>query len=188
MAKFAEDDHNMIEDNIYNKENKMTPQKFTQKYTIIQLFENIDDGYEFTSDTWPLHSTLVDTFAIDWSVDEMVVHLNEVLLKHAKASSTVTGSDSFGAQKQVKVSLLERTDDLMRLHMDVIKTLERGGLKLNDPQYAKEGFLPHATDQKHAKLDIGDKVNFNAISIVDMFPNGNPYGRKILKTIKIGNI
>ena len=164
----------------------MTPQKFSQKYTIIQLFEDINDGYKFSSDAWPLHSTLVDTFAIDWSVDEMVAHLSEVLLTHATASSTVIGSDSFGAQKQVQVSLLERTDALMCLHTDVIEALESGGLKLNDPQYAKKGFLPHATVQKHAKLNIGDKVNFNAISIVDMFPNKNPYERKIIKTIKIG--
>lgn len=166
----------------------MTSQKFTQKYTIIQLFEDIADGYEFSSDTWPLHSTLVDTFAIDWSVDEMVAHLNEVLSTHATASSTVIGSDSFGAQKQIQVSLLERTDALMCLHTDIIEVLEKGGLKLNDPQYAKEGFLPHATVQKHAKLNIGDKVNFNAISIIDMYPNENPYGRKILKTIKIENL
>ena len=166
----------------------MTPQKFTQKYTIIQLFENIDDGYEFSSDSWPLHSTLVDTFAIDWSVDEMVTHLNDLLSTHATASSTVIGSDSFGAQKQVKVSLLECTDALMRLHTDVIEVLDRGGLKLNDPQYAKADFLPHATVQKHAKLNIGDKVNFNAISIVDMFPNNNAFERKILKTIKIGKM
>ena len=166
----------------------MTPQIFTQKYTIIQLLENLDDGYEFSSVTWPLHSTLVDTFAIDWSVDEMITHLNDLLSTHATASSTVIGSDSFGAQKKVQVSLLERTDALMRLHTDVIEVLERGGLRLNDPQYAKEGFLPHATVQKHAKLDLGDKVSFNAISIVDMFPNGNPYERKILKTIKIVNL
>jgi len=165
----------------------MTPQIFTQKYTIIQLFEDVVDGYEFSSDAWPLHSTLVDTFAINWSVDEMVAHLNEVLSTHATASSTVTGSDAFGAQKQVQVSLLERTNSLISLHTVVIEVLEKGGLKLNDPQYAKEGFLPHATVQKHAKLNIGDKVNFNAISIVDMFPNESPYGRKILKTLKIGN-
>jgi len=166
----------------------MIPQKFTQKYTIIQLFEDIDDGYEFSSDAWPLHATLVDTFAIDWSVDEMVTHLDDLLSTHSTASSTVIGSDSFGSQKQVQVSLIERTNALMRLHTDVIEALERGGLKLNDPQYARKGFLPHATVQKHAKLNIGDKVNFNAISIVDMFPNKNPYGRKILKTVKIGKL
>jgi hypothetical protein len=63
----------------------VTPQKFTQKYTIIQLFEDLEDGYEFSSDAWPLHSTLVDVFAIDWSVDEMVSHLNNLLSTHMTA-------------------------------------------------------------------------------------------------------
>jgi 2'-5' RNA ligase len=165
----------------------VTPQKFTQKYTIIQLFEDLEDGYEFSSDAWPLHSTLVDVFAIDWSVDEMVSHLNNLLSTHMTAPTVVIGSDSFGPQKQIQVTLLDRTDALVRLHNDVVDLLSEGGLKLNDPQYAREGFLPHATVQKHAKLNIDDKVTFNALSIIDMYPNENPYGRKILKTIKIGS-
>lgn len=47
-------------------------QQFTQKYTIVQFFDDIGEEYEYSSDSWPLHSTIVDTFAIDWSVDEMV--------------------------------------------------------------------------------------------------------------------
>ncbi len=161
--------------------------KFTQKYTIIQLFEDRKEGYEFSSDTWPLHSTLVDVFAIDWSVNEMTNHLNGLLSTHKISTTTAIGIDYFGPQKQVQVTLLERTDNLVQLHNDVVNILKKGGLRLNDPQYAGDGFLPHATVQKHAKLNIGDKVIFNALSIVDMYPSGNPYERKILKTIKIGN-
>ena len=68
----------------------------------------------------------------------------------------------------------------------MLSVLEEGGLKLNDPQFARDGFLPHATVQKHARLNKGDKVQFTALSIVDMFPDEDPYKRKVLKTIKIG--
>ena len=44
--------------------------KFTQKYTLVQFFDDVKDGYEYSSNNWPLHSTVVDTFAIDWSVDD----------------------------------------------------------------------------------------------------------------------
>lgn len=162
-------------------------QQFTQKYTIVQFFDDIGEGYEYSSDSWPLHSTIVDTFAIDWSVDEMVSRLKDALKNHATADSVTEDDRFFSDQGQVQVALLNRSNSLVELHQDILTTLEEGGLKLNDPQFARDGFLPHATVQKHARLDKGDKVRFTALSIVDMFPDKDPYKRKVLKTIAIGS-
>ena len=161
-------------------------QKFTQKYTIVQFFDDIDEGYEYSSDSWPLHSTIVDTFAIDWSVDEMASRLKDALKNHATADSVAEDDRFFGDQGQVQVVLLNRSDSLVELHQDVLTALEDGELKLNDPQFARDGFLPHATVQKHARLNKGDRVQFTALSIVDMFPDEDPYKRKVLRTITVG--
>ena len=162
-------------------------QKFTQKYTIVQFFDDIDEGYEYSSDSWPLHSTIVDTFAIDWSVDEMASRLKDTLKNHATADSVAGDGRFFGDQGQVQVVLLNRSDSLVELHQDVLTALEDGELKLNDPQFARDGFLPHATVQKHARLKKGDRVQFTALSIVDMFPDEDPYKRKVLRTITVGS-
>lgn len=158
---------------------------FTQKYTIIQLFENVPEGAVFSSVEWPLHSTIVDTFAIDWDVPTIIQELEQLLAAHEQAA-TVAESDTFlGPNKQTQVVLLRKTNDLVRLHYDVIGLLEKGGLKLNDPRYAREGFLPHTTVQKHARLHKGDHAAFTALTLIDMFPGGDPYQRKVIKTIKI---
>ena len=161
-------------------------QKFTQKYTIVQFFDDIDEGYEYSSDSWPLYSTIVDTFAIDWSVDEMASRLKDALKNHATADSVAEDDRFFGDQGQVQVILLNRSNSLVELHQDVLTALEDGGLKLNDPPFARDGFLPHATVQKHARLNKGDRVQFTALSIVDMFPDEDPYKRKVLRTITVG--
>jgi hypothetical protein len=160
---------------------------FSQKYTIIQLFEDIPEGMQFSSSAWPLHSTIVDTFAIDWDVPTMVKKLEELLSTHTQATSVVEGDQFFGPEQQTQVALLRKTDDLVKLHYDVVELLEEGGLKLNDPQFAREGFLPHSTVQKHGRLNKGDAVTFNALTIIDMFPDEDPYQRKVLKTIKISD-
>lgn len=160
-------------------------QKFTQKYTIIQLFEDVPEGTQFSASSWPLHATIADTFAIDWDVQTMIEKLTGLLSSHTPAASVVEDDRFFGDEGQVQVALLRKTDDLVKLHHDVIELLEQGGWKPNDPQFAKEGFLPHSTVQKHARLDKGNEVVFDALSIIDMFPNKDPYRRKVLKTIKI---
>jgi hypothetical protein len=162
-------------------------QQFTQKYAIIQLLEAMKDGTEYLASNWPLHTTIVDTFAIDWDVPTMTRKLTELLSNHARAKTVAEDDTFFGDQGQVQVVLLNKTDDLVKLHYDVIDLLERSGLKLNDPQFAKEGFLPHATVQPHARLTKGDEVNFNALSIIDMFPNEDAYQRKVLAIIRIGS-
>jgi hypothetical protein len=161
-------------------------QQFTQKYAIIQLFEDMPVGAQFAGSSWPLHSTIADTFAIDWDVPTMVKKLTELLSNHAQATSTVEDDRFFGNNKQVQVALLKKTDDLVKLHYDVIALLEQGGWKPNDPQFAKVGFLPHSTVQPHGRLNKGDEITFNALSIIDFFPGEDPYQRKLLATIKIG--
>ncbi len=160
-------------------------QKFTQKYTIVQFFDPIDEGYEYSSDNWPLHSTIVDTFAIDWSVDEMITKLTELLSSHMPAESVAGDDRFFGENGQVQVVLLNRSESLVSLHLDVVTALGEGKLVLNDPQFARDGFLPHATVQKHARLNKGDKVAFTTLSVVDMFPDEDPYKRRVLKKISI---
>jgi hypothetical protein len=160
-------------------------QQFTQKYTIVQLFEDIPEGAEFSSSSWPLHSTIADTFAIDWGVQTMVKELTSLLASHAQATATVLDDTFFSPDKQVQVALLEMNEGLVKLHYDVVSLLEKGGAKFNDPLFTREGFLAHSTVQKHARLNKGDIVRFNSLSIVDMFPNNDPYRRKILKTINI---
>ena len=80
--------------------------QFTQKYTIVQFFEDIEEEYVYASNSWPLHSTVVDTFAIKWSIDEMVVKLTEALKHHATVNSEAGDDRFFGENGQVQVVLL----------------------------------------------------------------------------------
>jgi len=159
--------------------------KFTQKYAVIQLFEDVPEGTQFSASSWPLHATIADTFAIDWDVPIMTEKLTTLLSTYVPAKSIVEDDKFFGDQGQIQVALLKKTDTLVKLHYDVVELLEQGGWQPNDPQFAKEGFLPHSTVQKHARLNKGDELTFNALTIIDMFPDEDPYQRKVIKTIKI---
>jgi 2'-5' RNA ligase len=158
----------------------------TQKYTIIQLLESVPEGAQFGWTAWPLHSTLVDVFAVDWSSSELIEEL-ETLSVHTPASSVAIEDAFFGPEQETQVVLLEKTDALVKLHCDVIEILSKGRFKPNNPQFVLDGFLPHATVQKHARLNEGDIVTFDALTLIDMFPDSDPYQRKVLRTVKIGN-
>lgn len=70
---------------------------------------------------------VVDTFALKWSIDEMVAKLTDALKHHATANSEASDDRFFGENGQVQVVLLDRTKSLIKLHSDVLMTLENGG-------------------------------------------------------------
>ncbi len=160
-------------------------QKFTQKYTIICLLEDAEEGYEYPSDNWPLHTTLADTFAIDQGIDKLKNLLDEIATKANSTSAEATHNEYFGPDN-IKVTVLKKNEGIRGLHYEIVNSLERLGVTFNDPQYTKDGFKPHATAQKHAEVKVGENVNINNLAIVDMFPGKDAYQRKILKKASLG--
>lgn len=102
---------------------------------------------------------------------------------HAQISSIAQDDTFFGEEKQIQVTLIEKTGSLRKLHYDTMKALQPGNLQLNNPEFTGSNFRPHATVQKHARLQKGDTVNFTHIALIDMFPNKDPYRRKVLKIV-----
>lgn len=157
---------------------------FTQKYTIVQLIEDLPDGYEYSMKDWPLHVTLADVFAIDGVWTDLLKDLERRFKSQATFFSDLVANDLFGEYRSIKVKLLRKTDELQKLHDNIIRVLERHDVAFNSPQYTKAGFKPHLTEQSNGSLHIGDIVELRSITLIDMFPNEDPYRRKVLGTIR----
>ena len=160
-------------------------QKFTQKWTIMVLLEQMDEGAEFLWKNWPQHITLVDTFAVDWENSNLLEKL-ETLIAKQKSFEIVAANDVyFGSiEEPVQVTLFKRNEKLQSLHNDVTGLLKKAGAVFNNPQYIGEGFVAHSTIQKDKRLDTGDVVTVKKLDIVDMFPNSDGLQRKIFKIIR----
>ena len=160
-------------------------QKLTQKYTIIYLFDVLPAGSEYSMKAWPLHVTLADVFAIEGNPDDLLVDLGELANSSRSFESSVTGEDWFGESSAgVHVMLIKKTDELQQLHESVLQVLEKYNVKFNNPAYIHDGFVPHSTVQNDSGLELGSSINFDSITLIDMFPNDNPYNRRVLGTVQ----
>lgn len=158
-------------------------ERFSQKYTIVQLLEPMSEGAEYASADWPLHVTLAGIFAVDLMGKHIIARLRAMLASQQPFSVTAGLDAYFGPKKQTHVTLLERSDELIALHANVVTLLRQSGAVFNTPELIETGFRPHATVRPHARLHRGSSVRFYALTIIDMFPDGNPYRRKVLKTL-----
>lgn len=159
-------------------------QKFTQKYTLVHTIKSLPDGYEFSMEDWPLHITMADVFAIKGNPQDLLKLLNEKLSNYGTVKSKVIGEDWFGDKKTVHVMLINKSYELQSLHETIIHGLEHFDVTFNTPQFIYEGFIPHSTVKDNEQLHEGYEVNLNSITLIDMFPDKNPFRRRVLGTIR----
>lgn len=158
-------------------------QGFTQKYTFVHLLNELPNGYEYSMKDWPLHVTLADVFAIEGNSRDILESLEKKLGSSQPVQSKVIGEKWFGEDRSVHVKLIDNTDELQKLHESIIEALANYGVAFNSPQYVQKGFVPHSTVQSDTQLEINDIVTFDSITLIDMFPDNDPYRRRILGTI-----
>lgn len=153
---------------------------YSQKYTLVQFFQPMDEGETFLMTDWPLHITLADVFAIDIT-DELMNDLKEYL---DTLPYTITQIKSEGTLGMTAVWLVENTPKLQAIHDTLVDILEQHGAVFNTPEFTRSGFIPHITKQSNSGMKIGDKISVDLVSLVDMFPDRDWQKRKVLKLFK----
>lgn len=155
---------------------------YSQKYALVHFISPIRDGAQFHMADWPLHTTLADVFAIDRHATDIDKKLATLLAQIKPVETNATDDAALGT---THVVLLDKTPPLVKLHTDIVSLLEENGTVFNNPEFTRNGFLPHSTIQKSGRLQAGDKVFIDSISLVDMFPGGDWEQRRVLATFKM---
>ena len=106
-------------------------QQFTQKYTIVQLFEDLPDEYEYGASDWPLHVTLADVFATDWSPTGLLENCEREFSTYQSFEAVAADDTRFGDKGEVLVTLIRPNKELQKLHEDVVHLLEKGNVRFN---------------------------------------------------------
>jgi len=159
-------------------------QKFTQKWALISLLEPVAGGIEFFWKDPPLHVTLAGVFAADWERTKLFEKLSALLVNQQPVRVEAEYETYWGAHKEYHVMTLQKTPEMMTLHNDIHDVLKNSRAVFNEPHFEGDEFIPHSTIQRHARLHKGDAVKIDGLTVVDMFPHGDGYQRKILRTIK----
>ena len=111
--------------------------------------------------------------------------LSDFAKNHDEFDAIAGDDDHFGPEGKVLVTKLEMNPRLKVVHKELISLLESAGALFDHPQYNNGGYIAHATVWHEKRLNKGDKVLFNKLSVVDMFPDGDIKQRKVLATFSL---
>jgi hypothetical protein len=155
------------------------------RYALVTLLDDVHVGADFAASAWPLHLTLVSNFAIAWDARTLGERLRPVLDGRRPIALVASHERLFGPQGTVPVNVVESAPELMSLHQALHDMLAANGGVFDRPAYVADGYRPHVTVQRHRRLQCGDKFRVDAVSIVDLAPDGAPDRRKILRVLAL---
>jgi hypothetical protein len=127
----------------------------------------LDDGFSMSA--WPLHITIVPNFSSDLAPTA----IGALFTPPPRAMDVVVGAEAmFGARENVRVALVEGSAVLHAAHRDLVSRVRASGALFDSPEYLDEGYRPHVTETKHARVRLHDRLHLAQLALVDMQPFG----------------
>jgi hypothetical protein len=79
--------------------------------------------------------------------------------------------ERFGSHRTVPVTVLRPSAALDALHRAAVDALESAGASIRDQRHIRDGYRPHATDQRTGRLHPGEHAVLSALSVVARAPH-----------------
>ncbi|WP_370615746.1 2'-5' RNA ligase family protein [Mumia qirimensis] len=134
----------------------------------------------FGRDAWPLHLTWVPPFEAE--EEAALEAVSRVAHGRTALVSEVVGEAWFGSRHDVRVGELARTAGVDTLHRDLLAALSESGVDVARMRHVRDEFRPHVSAQRGRSLAVGATVRLDAVTLVDMRPDGDPRRRRVVRT------
>lgn len=115
----------------------------------------------------PRHVTLVPWFSIDVThIGSLESALAQVVMRHAPF--VVWGDEEayFGPDNDVQVRRVKMTNEMTRLHSELLDAVEQTGGSVRRRQYVGDNYQPHVSKQSDGYLDADEEVIVDKIQLV----------------------
>lgn len=146
------------------------------EYVIVSILQK-DAPTTFHKSGWPLHMTIIRPFSSLKSSKDFLDTIS-MLCSNKKVITTKGKSyEMFGSENDVSVTELDNVPEIQSLHDEIMHACD-SWMNFKMPAYGT--YKPHVANQGDMKIDVGEGVLIDSISLVEMI-DGN---RKVLGTIK----
>lgn len=158
------------------------------RLVVVLPLEPLGVGDGFSLKDWPLHLTVAPTFVIGGAVaDSFGADSAEVLaatapiLAQQPQLTVLAGIDAgFGHSGKIAVTLIEPSAELLGLHQRLVDALVAVGAEFDDPEFVGQGYQPHVTVTRSAKVPRGEVLTLRQAALVDMAPAGDRRLRRVV--------
>jgi 2'-5' RNA ligase len=148
------------------------------------MLEELEVGSVFTK--WPLHITIVPWFFYESDLDELIRQMQKKLTNFRAFKVRVLGQAMFGPAGDVPVKLIEKNENLTKLHASLYHLLLSAKASPEREEYNTASYTPHITVRGDRNIDSGTEVMVNSVDILQDLKDGH-MSRQIIARINFNS-
>ncbi len=134
-------------------------------YVLVSFVDEIPVHTTFSAHDWPLHVTIIRPFISKIPENELIQIIDNCLANHHSYSVHGLRDEMFGPDKNIRVTELEYTQDIQVLHNNLSSALDHC-VDFKPSEFNE--YRPHITEQENKRINIGEKLRMNSVSLVMM--------------------
>jgi hypothetical protein len=134
-------------------------------YLVVIPISPIEESEEYL--TLPLHCTVLPWLRLARITEETFLHrMRQVAGFTPHIPLIGNGRGLFGPSEDIKVTTLEPTFLLKRLHGDLLSCIKHDDGIFEAPEWLANRYRPHVTDTKTASFKVGEQVMGNVLTVL----------------------
>lgn len=114
---------------------------------------------------WPMHITIVPWFPAE-DEERLDKVLEKVASRYEAFDATVGRTQEWGRKDKFKVTLINDTGSLHRLHWDIFHSLEKNGFPVHQKDHLGASYKPHITLRNRHSREIPEGEFIPVISFL----------------------
>ncbi len=126
----------------------------------------------------PMHLTLVSRF---WSElpPDAIASATLAVFEHTKPIQLVFGEEATIGPKKTPVNLVQDTEAMKNLHLQLVELLNSLGVSYTLPQFVGEGHLPHVSKRADSRFVVGSRIAVDTAYLIEVDIRGKDHSRYV---------
>jgi hypothetical protein len=143
----------------------VSAKKAKQRYWITFLLDDLNEGDKFQPGI--LHLTIIPWFVADITEQEVIEIFKSSFVDLPKIDASVGAITDFGPNDEVKVSLVEDSSDISKIHERALNLFNKinAHWAVKNP-YVGDEFKPHIRRRPGVAVKEGDILHLNSLVLV----------------------
>jgi 2'-5' RNA ligase len=132
-----------------------------------------------------VHITLLGSFLIELSEDEIIKELSQIAQNYTPFTITIGDDIYLGEHKDILVSTIEYSERLQSLHSSIVSSMLANNAQIRNPHFFGDMFTPHITVQKSERFYKGTQLPLKEFSLIQHEPHGISHERILVNNVSL---
>jgi hypothetical protein len=151
------------------------------RFAVCSFLDPQTEGATFRASEIPLHVTIVGNFRYGEAVSELIDRLGRAA-EELPVTALTGGDVGFGPNADLPVVILDDSEEIDRMHRNLLSALMLLDIHIETPEYSGSGFRAHITRTPGWDAAAGEWIRLDSVSLIELDVEHDPRQHRVVAT------